>query len=109
MKSQRYAHAKQFRGHRREVKFLRTRVGRMIRDIDRKTAGDTSLEGVFRSELALACRVRAQQQRQVGPKIYLLHAHEWNASIKASRTSPMSSAARSRWQPPTGALRAAGL
>ena len=76
MKSQRYAHAKQFRRHRREMKFLRTRLGRMIRDIDRKTAGDVSLERAYRSELALARRVRAQQQRQVGPKVYSLHAPE---------------------------------
>jgi transposase, IS5 family len=76
MKSQRYAHAKQFRRHRREMKFLRTRLGRMIRDIDRKTAGDVSLEGALRNELALARRVRAQQQRQVGPKVYSLHAPE---------------------------------
>jgi IS5 family transposase len=76
MKSQRYAHAKQFRRHRREMKFLRTRLGRMIRDIDRKTAGDVSLEGAFHNELALARRVRDQQQRQVGPKVYSLHAPE---------------------------------
>ena len=75
MKSQRYAHAKQFRRHRREMKFLRTRLGRMIRDIDRKTAGDVSLEGAFR-RLALARRVRDQQRRQVGPQIYSLHAPE---------------------------------
>src|SRR6185436_14258227 len=84
LKSQRYAHAKQFRRHRREVKFLRTRLGRMIRDIDRKTAGDASREGAFRNELALARRVRDQQQRQVGPKVYSLHARpRWNVSAKA--------------------------
>jgi transposase, IS5 family len=88
MKSQRYAHAKQFRRHRREVKFLRTRVGRMIRDIDRKTAGDTSLEGVLCSELALARRVRAQQQRQVGPKIYSLHAPEVECIDKGKPHKP---------------------
>jgi transposase, IS5 family len=76
MKSQRDAHAKQFRRHRREMKFLRTRLGRMIRDIDRKTACDVSLEGAFRSELALARRVRDQQRRQIGPQIYSLHAPE---------------------------------
>jgi IS5 family transposase len=75
MKSQRYAHAKQFRRHRREVRFLRTRLGRMIRDIDRKTEG-TSLAGAVRHELALARRVRDQQRRQIGPKVYSLHAPE---------------------------------
>jgi transposase, IS5 family len=76
MKSQRYAHAKQFRRHRREVRFLRTRLDRVIRDIDRKTEGNPSLQGAFRHELALARRVRDQQRRQVGPKVYSLHAPE---------------------------------
>jgi IS5 family transposase len=76
IKSQRYAHAKQFRRHGREVRFLRARLGRVIRDIDRKTEGIPSLEGAFRHELALARRVRDQQRRQVGPKVYSLHAPE---------------------------------
>jgi IS5 family transposase len=76
MKSQRYAHAKQFRRHQREVRFLRTRLGRVIRDIDRKTAGNAALEGAFRHELGLARRVRDQRRRQVGPKVYSLHAPE---------------------------------
>jgi IS5 family transposase len=76
IKSQRYAHAKQFRRHRREIKFLRTRLGRVIRDIDRKIEGNTSLEAALRDELALARRVRDQQRRQTGPKVYSLHAPE---------------------------------
>jgi IS5 family transposase len=76
MKSQRYAHAKQFRRHRREVKFLRTRLGRVIRDIDRRTEGNASLEAAFRNELGLARRVRDQRRRQTGPKVYSLHAPE---------------------------------
>jgi len=39
----RYAHAKQFKRARREPKFLRTRLGRLIRDIRRKTEGDGSM------------------------------------------------------------------
>jgi IS5 family transposase len=74
--SQRYAHAKQFRRHKGEVRFLRTRLGRVIRDIDRKTEGNALLEGAFRHELGLARRVRDQQRRQVGPKVYSLHAPE---------------------------------
>ena len=35
----RYAHAKQFNRHRRELRILRTRLGRLIRDIRRKIAG----------------------------------------------------------------------
>jgi IS5 family transposase len=76
IRSQRYAHAKQFRRHRREVSFLRTRLGRVIRDIDRKTEGNPAIEGAFRNELDLARRVRDQRRRQVGPKVYSLHAPE---------------------------------
>ena len=60
----------------------------MIRDIDRKTAGDASREGAFRNELALARRVRDQQQRQVGPKVYSLHAPEVECIGKGKRHKP---------------------
>ncbi len=33
----RYAHAKQFKRHNRELKFRRIRLGRLVRDIRRKT------------------------------------------------------------------------
>ena len=36
MMAGRYAHAKQFNRHPREVRFLRTHLGRLIRDIRRK-------------------------------------------------------------------------
>ena len=36
----RYAHAKQFKRHNRELRFLRTRFGRLIRDTRRKIDGD---------------------------------------------------------------------
>src|ERR1700740_325174 len=39
MMAARYAHAKQFNRHRRQLRILRTRLGRLIRDIRRKIAG----------------------------------------------------------------------
>src|SRR5499433_3182069 len=39
MMAGRYAHAKQFNRHRRQLRILRTRLGRLIRDIRRKIAG----------------------------------------------------------------------
>jgi transposase, IS5 family len=42
MMAGRYAHAKQFNRHRRELRILRTRLGRLIRDITRKIAGHQS-------------------------------------------------------------------
>ncbi|MCP1838519.1 hypothetical protein ACVIHI_000117 [Bradyrhizobium sp. USDA 4524] len=43
----RYTHAHQFKRARRQLKFLRTRLGRIIRDIRRKIDGDTVLEARF--------------------------------------------------------------
>jgi IS5 family transposase len=73
---QRYAHAKQFKRANRMLKKLRTYLGRVIRDIDRKIEGDDGLQAKFTKLLALARRVREQQQRQRGPKVYSLHAPE---------------------------------
>ena len=73
---QRYAHAKQFNRANRMLKKLRTYLGRVIRDITRKIEGNSGLEVAFTKLLALARRVREQQQRQRGPKVYSLHAPE---------------------------------
>src|SRR5712692_10250530 len=58
------------------LKKLRTYLGRVIRDIGRKIEGDGGLEGTFAQLLLLARRVREQQQRQRGSKVYSLHAPE---------------------------------
>src|SRR5262249_49962163 len=63
----RYTHAHQFKRARRELKFLRTRLGRVIRDIRRKIKGQPDLETRFANLLALAVRVRFQDHRQRGP------------------------------------------
>jgi len=73
---QRYAHAKQFKRANRMLRKLRTYLGRVIRDIGRKIEGNGELEAAFAKLLALARRVREQQQRQRGPKVYSLHAPE---------------------------------
>src|SRR6187431_1990037 len=76
IKHQRYAHAKQFKRANRALKTLRTYLGRVIRDIGRKIEGNGGLEAAFAKLLLLARRVREQQQRQRGPKVYSLHAPE---------------------------------
>ncbi len=72
----RYTHAHQFKRARRALKFLRTRLGRIIRDINRKIAGNPALRERFAALLSLALRVRHQDQRQRGAKVYSLHAPE---------------------------------
>jgi transposase, IS5 family len=69
----RYTHAHQFKRAGRRLKFLRTRLGRIIRDIRRNIEGDSALEDRFGPLLDLALRVRHQEQRQRGPKVYSLH------------------------------------
>ena len=71
----RYGHAKQYRRLRREVKRLRTYLGRVMRDIERKTAGNPTQEAVFAEELGLARRLLAQQKADKN-KLYSLHAPE---------------------------------
>jgi hypothetical protein len=75
---QRYAHAKQFKRANRKLKTLRTYLilGRVIRDIGRKIAGNGGLEAAFAKLLALARRVREQKQHRRGLKAYSLNAPE---------------------------------
>src|SRR5207237_3216546 len=49
---------------------------RVSRDTTRKTAGNPYLENQCARLLSLACRVRAQERGQRGPKVYSLHAPE---------------------------------
>ena len=84
----RYTHAHQFKRARRELKFLRTRLGRVIRDIHRKIEGDPALKDRFGPLLDLASRVRHQEQRQRGPKVYSLHAPEVECIGKGKARAP---------------------
>jgi IS5 family transposase len=84
----RYTHAHQFRRARRQLKFLRTRLGRVICDIGRKTAGDPAFRERFAELLGLAVRVRFQDHRQRGPKVYALHAPEVECIGKGKARAP---------------------
>lgn len=84
----RYSHAHQFRRMRRELRFLRTRLGRVIRDVRRKIAGKPELEARFRPLLDLAVKVRLQDQRQRGHKVYSLHAPEVECIGKGKARMP---------------------
>jgi len=84
----RYTHAHQFKRAARALKFLRIRLGRVIRDIRRKIAGDAALERRFAEPLALALRVRFQDHRQRGHKVYALHAPEVECIGKGKARAP---------------------
>ena len=84
----RYAHAKQFKRMNREIKFLRTRLGRVIRDIQRKTMGDEALGAAFAVPLMKARQIRSQKQRQRGWKLYSWHAPETECIAKGKAHKP---------------------
>src|SRR6202521_5465266 len=88
MMAGRYAHAKQFNRHRRELRILRTRLGRLIRDIGRKIAGHQDIEAAFALPLARANQIRGQQQRQRGWKLYFFHAPETECIGKGKASAP---------------------
>jgi len=83
-----YAHAKQFKRHSRQIKFLRTRLGRLIRDIRRRIDGDAALTAAFATPLHRADQVRGQRQRQRGRKLYSLHAPEVECIGKGKARMP---------------------
>lgn len=91
----------------RELKFLRTRLGRLIRDIRRKTEGDEALREAFALPLSEAMQIRRQRQNQRGRKPNSWHAPEAESIGKDKAHKPTGSASRSRLRPPIGAARAA--
>jgi IS5 family transposase len=68
IKHQRYAHAHQFKRANRSLRKLKTYLGRVIRDIERRIVGNEDLREAFVRPLFLARRVLEQERRQRGRK-----------------------------------------
>ena len=88
MMAGRYAHAKQFKRHHRQLRILRIRLGRLVRDIRRKIAGQQELEAAFQWPLSRADQIHSQQQRQRGWKLYSFHAPEVECIGKGKASAP---------------------
>ena len=88
MMAGRYAHAKQFKRMNKQLKLLRTRLGRVIRDIRRKIDGDGELQEAFGAALSKASQIRRQKQRQRGWKLYSWHAPETECIGKGKARTP---------------------
>src|SRR6201995_801031 len=71
----RYAHAQQMRRARREIKRLKTFLGRVARDVGRKIAEPPGIASHFAQPLARVARLLAQQKSDHA-KLYALHAPE---------------------------------
>ena len=88
IKHQRYAHAKQFKRAKAKLRTLKTFLGRTIRDITRKIAGNSVLQNQFAAELYRANRVLTQKPRDGGRHIYSLHAPEVECIGKSKSHRP---------------------
>lgn len=75
LKAGRYLHARQGKRARREIRKLKTFLGRVYRDILRKIADRQDLKEVFSPELAMAGRLLSQGKKDKN-KLYSLHAPE---------------------------------
>lgn len=87
VKASRYSHAKQMRRMMKQLKFLRKRLGRVVRDIDRRIAGNERLEQVFGPLLGKA-RKLILQRRQDSNKLYSWHAPEVECIGKGKADKP---------------------
>lgn len=74
-KSSGYAHAKQYRRMRAQIKQLKNYLGRVIRDIDRYCESNPIDDKVFKEKLFLAKKLYMQQVKDKN-KLYSLHAPE---------------------------------
>jgi IS5 family transposase len=71
----RYAHARQMKRARREIRRLKTYLGRVFRDVRRKLATRPEVAAHFAQALTRVERLLAQQRTDKG-KLYALHAPE---------------------------------
>ena len=88
MMAGRYSHAKQFNRRNARIKFLRTRLGRLIRDIRRKIEDRPDLLPAFERALVRASQIKRQFRGQRGPKIYSWHAPEVECIGKGKAHKP---------------------
>ncbi len=71
----RYTSCRQMKRANKQQRSLKTYLGRVVRDIERKIAGNEMLHSVFSDPLSLAHRILSQK-RQDKNKLYSIHAPE---------------------------------
>ena len=80
----RYARAKQYRRMQREIRRLRTWLGRVIRDVQRKAG---QITGALKTKIEIAQRLY-EQRRDSKNKLYALHAPEVECIAKGKARTP---------------------
>jgi hypothetical protein len=109
IKHQRYAHAHQFKRANKALRKLRTYLGRVIRDIGRKIAGNDALQEVFAKPMSWPAACATRTAASAGRRSIRCTPRKWNASAKARRTDPTNSGSRSASPPHCIAARADSL
>jgi IS5 family transposase len=87
VKTSRYRHAKQMKRARKEEKKLHTWLGRMIREIERKTENNSELKNIFKEALSKATCIH-QQKKSDSNKLYSWHAPEVECISKGKAHKP---------------------
>lgn len=83
----RYAHAKQFKRMRKEVKKLKNFLGRTVRDVERQVQGIPDLQEIFTDLLMMSNRLLSQDKKSKD-KLYSLHAPEAYCMSKGKAGKP---------------------
>jgi IS5 family transposase len=87
IKAGRYAHARQFRRMKRKLDFMRRRLGRVIRDIERKSNPQDRPEALDRA-LSRATLLLDEQSRTRGRTVFSWHAEEVECIGKGKARTP---------------------
>ena len=86
-RASRYAHAKQFKRMRASIKKVKTYLGRVVRDIQRKIHDKKQLQEIFKPHLETAEKLLAQTKKSKN-KIYSPHAQEVYCIAKGKARKP---------------------
>ena len=78
-----YAHAKQFKRHRRQLRTLRSQLGRIIRDIRRKVEGQDAFEKAFALPLAGPRKSARSSSASTAGSCIPSMPRRWSASARA--------------------------
>jgi Transposase domain (DUF772) len=107
MMAGRYAHAKQFQRHRRQLRSLRTRLGRLIRDIRARSKASPSMRLGSSSRFHAPRRSAPKNSASADGSSVPSMRPRSNESARARPLPLMSSALKPQSSPPTPAHRAA--
>lgn len=84
----RYAHAKQFKRMRKALRTLRSRVGRVMRDVERQIAQVADSSRIALQELIARTKRVLSQKPKDKNKLYALHAPEVECLAKGNARKP---------------------